>query len=138
MNTELKSISRRVSKEADVTICPNCGTQNEPGTHFCQECGADLSSLTAKSSVNPSNYPVQQSTLADRPVWVAGQGWVKATPAPVERTSQDQPKRRSWLWVVLMAIALLIVLCCVSSIYFSTSRGTDQLDRLGTWSAEHK
>jgi hypothetical protein len=38
----------------------------------------------------------------------------------------------------LLAIAILIVLCCVSSLWASTDRGTEQLNRLGTWSAEHK
>ena len=117
--------------------CPNCGTQNEPGAHFCAECGANLGSLTSASNAPQPGAPVHPVN-AGRPVWIPGQGWVTGARPPVEIVHQEQPKQRSWLWVVLMAIALLIVLCCVSSVYFSTDRGTEQLNRLGTWSAEHK
>ena len=117
--------------------CPNCGTQNEPGSHFCAECGANLGSLTSASTAAQPSSPIQPAN-GGRPVWVPGQGWVTGAQPPTNIASPEQPKQRSWLWVVLMAIALLIVLCCVSSVYFSTSRGTDQLNRLGTWSAEHK
>jgi uncharacterized membrane protein YvbJ len=127
----------RVYEEADVITCPNCGTQNEPGAHFCAECGANLGSLTSTSNA-PQPGATAQPVSSGRPVWIPGQGWVTGAHAPVEIVHQEQPKQRSWLWVVLMAIALLIVLCCVSSLYFSTDRGTDQLNRLGTWSAEHK
>lgn len=125
--------------------CPNCGTQNEPGSHFCEQCGANLGSLSSPATPTGAFVPpVQTTSQPGRPVWVPGQGWVTdgATqhpqPAPIRNFEQAPPARRSWLWVLLMAIALLIVLCCVSSLYFSTSRGTDQLNRLSTWSAEHK
>jgi len=26
----------------EITFCPNCGHQNQPGSRFCEECGCDL------------------------------------------------------------------------------------------------
>src|SRR5262245_26797128 len=30
----------------DQTICPNCGTPNQPGTQFCRNCGEPLTEAT--------------------------------------------------------------------------------------------
>jgi hypothetical protein len=124
----------RIYEEADVVTCPNCGTQNEPGAHFCAECGANLGSLTSASNAPQPAV----SAPSDRPVWIAGQGWVKGVQLPVESAVEPPAPQRTWLRAVLLAIAILLVLCCVSGIYFNSSRGTDQLNRLSTWSAEHK
>ena len=121
--------------------CPNCGTQNEPGSHFCEECGANLGSLASTSPTGPA-FPTNPPAAPFRPTWVAGQGWVGNEPHPhadIPPQLVPEPSTgRTWLRAVLLAIAILIVLCCVSSLYASTDRGTEQLNRLGTWSAEHK
>ena len=26
----------------EITFCPNCGHQNQPGSRFCEQCGCDL------------------------------------------------------------------------------------------------
>jgi serine/threonine protein kinase len=32
--------------------CPNCGTENKPGDHFCEECGAQLTTGDAVTTTN--------------------------------------------------------------------------------------
>ena len=71
-------------------------------------------------STNPTD------SAGDRPIWVAGQGWVKPPPSwpaqPPPQAAEPRP-RRFWLWVIIAAIGLLIVLCCISSVYLQTSSG---------------
>lgn len=41
--------------------CPNCGTENRPGDHFCEECGAQLvvdSPAASGSSITPGTLAV--------------------------------------------------------------------------------
>lgn len=33
-------------------ICPNCGTENRPGDHFCEECGAQLVAGAAETTTS--------------------------------------------------------------------------------------
>ena len=32
----------------EITFCPNCGHQNQPGSRFCEECGCDLIQAAAQ------------------------------------------------------------------------------------------
>ena len=36
----------------EITYCPNCGHQNEPGARFCEQCGCDLMSAGAAGSTD--------------------------------------------------------------------------------------
>ena len=132
----------RVYEEADVITCPNCGTQNEPGSPTSAKVRRQswFADLRPPPPTHPSS-PIQPVD-GRAPVWVPGRGWVtdaeRHRPGLLNRRPRtaNPPK---WLWVLLMAIALVDrAVLRQSSVYFNTSRGTDQLNRLGTWSAEHK
>ena len=36
----------------EITYCPNCGHQNQPGSRFCEECGCDLIQAAAQQEAD--------------------------------------------------------------------------------------
>lgn len=50
----------------NMNTCPKCGTQNRPGAHFCQGCGASLAqaSPSAPAVEVPSTAPLQRAPAA--------------------------------------------------------------------------
>lgn len=40
----------RIIRTEPIRICPDCGTENEPGSEFCVDCGADLTGAFRTSS----------------------------------------------------------------------------------------
>jgi hypothetical protein len=99
--------------------------------------------LSSPLTPTGTHIPQAQATIQPgRPVWVPGKGWVTDGSAPqvgqIQGYNPSPPPRRSWFRVLLIAVVILILLCCASSAYFSTSRGTAQLNRASTWAAEQK
>jgi hypothetical protein len=118
-----------------VIICPNCGTQNQPGSRFCAECGADLRTLQAESQPTPPPAPA-----AIPPQFELGSG-----PAPTGGWSSSsdfipppQKARRTWLWIVLGVIGTCLLLCCALSIWSATGSGQRFLNDVETRIADYQ
>lgn len=55
----------------EITYCPNCGHQNEPGARFCEQCGCDL--MRAAQAQQEAQMQAQQAAQAQRQVAQAQQ-----------------------------------------------------------------
>jgi hypothetical protein len=120
-----------------VITCPNCGTQNEPASRFCAECGADL--RTSQPAPEPSATP-QPSFPTIPPQYSPSQAQpsVPGWPGSADFSPQPQKKRRTWLWIVLGVLGACLVLCCVMSVWASTDSGQNFVDDLGTRLADYQ
>ena len=120
-------------------ICPNCGTQNEPGARFCAECGADLRTVQSGSEPAPAPAPTPAFPAIPpqydfgrppdgTPDWPAGPDFMR----PPAR------KRRTWLWIVLGVLGACLVLCCALSVDASTESGEDFVNDISTRLADYQ
>jgi hypothetical protein len=113
-----------------VSTCPNCGTVNDSGDRFCQECGADLSAIrTTVESADPgSNYP-QPFPAANQPQ-MHWQGTTGGFAPP-------QKQRKTWLWIIIGLLAGCVVCCCIGVVLGNTSLGGnyfgDSMTRISDW-----
>lgn len=55
----------------EITYCPNCGHQNEPGARFCEQCGCDL--MRAVQAQQEAQMQAQQAAQAQQQVAQAQQ-----------------------------------------------------------------
>ncbi len=55
----------------EITFCPNCGHQNQPGSRFCEECGCDL--MRAVQAQQEAQMQAQQAAQAQQQVAQAQQ-----------------------------------------------------------------
>ena len=55
----------------EITYCPNCGHQNEPGARFCEQCGCDL--MRAAQAQQEAQMQAQQAAQAQQQVAQAQQ-----------------------------------------------------------------
>jgi hypothetical protein len=77
-----------------VITCANCGTTNETGSRFCQECGADLRTLGART---------------ERPF----EPGPSVGPTPISFEPPSDKGGRTWLWVLVGGLGGCILLCCL-------------------------
>ena len=47
----------------EITYCPNCGHQNQPGSRFCEECGCDLIQAAAQQEAQMAQQMQQQKQV---------------------------------------------------------------------------
>ena len=64
----------------EITYCPNCGHQNQPGSRFCEECGCDLIQAAAQ----------QEAQMAETSAGATGStGTAKSTGSQTEYGSTN-------------------------------------------------
>jgi len=143
-----------------VIACPNCGTMNQEGSRFCENCGADLRSLTvgqttppppAQPSPPPVFVPPPSSASGPPPPTfgpppgTTAQPWDLPPTAPEWRMSSlpteppPQRKRRTWLWVLIGLIGAIVICCCVFGIWANTAGEewfTGKLTEVSNWATE--
>jgi hypothetical protein len=141
----------------DKTRCPQCGSENDSGDHFCSNCGSRL--LKTKPVPAPDPEPVPDAGAAENPVQSAlpkpvppSQPFPPAvTPSfignpPVLPAANEpdgewkmsslgpppKPKRRLWLWIVIGILAACLVVCVAAAIFLNTGTGQSWLNDIGT------
>lgn len=100
-------------------VCPNCGWSNDGASRFCENCGADLETLGARSSGDHSGWasPQSETPARDRPYWEVAPEESEWQMAPLPPQQEPVQKRRTWLWV-LTGMLVICMLFCAGSILF--------------------
>ena len=77
----------------EITFCPNCGHQNQPGSRFCEECGCDLIQGTtgaARSADDTANAATETSAGEATSAGATGStGTAKSTGSQTEHGSTN-------------------------------------------------
>lgn len=124
----------------EITYCPNCGHQNQPGSRFCEECGCDLIQAAAqqeaqmaqqmqqqKQAQAKQQVQAQQEAQAQQRVQAAKQNMAAQT--SFNKPQKPQKQKRSHLGlilgitipVILIGIAVILILTGVIKLPFMDS-----------------
>jgi len=141
-----------------ILICPNCGSKNRVGDHFCSNCGSRLPSGNTRATTpsEESTATTEPSTTSSTPIDTsiplppAQQEAPTYFPPPVtptfgrpqEEVGEDwkmsslgpppRPKRSIWLWVLIGIVAICLLACVGMAIFVNTDAGQDWLHDLET------
>lgn len=120
----------------EITYCPNCGHQNQPGSRFCEECGCDLIQAAAQMAQQmqqqnqaqaKQQVQAQQEAQAQQRVQVAKQNMAAQTSFNKPQKPQKQKKSHLGLIlgitipVILIGIAVILILTGVIKLPFMDS-----------------
>ena len=128
----------------EITFCPNCGHQNQPGSRFCEECGCDLiqaaraqqaqqeAQMTQqmqqqKQAQAKQQAQAQQEAQAQQRVQAAKQNMAAQTSFNKPQKPQKQKKSHLGLIlgitipVILIGIAVILILTGVIKLPFMNS-----------------
>ena len=118
----------------EITYCPNCGHQNQPGSRFCEECGCDLIQAAAQQEAQMAQQmqqqkqvQAQQEAQAQQRVQAAKQNMAAQT--SFNKPQKPQKQKRSHLGlilgitipVILIGIAVILILTGVIKLPFMDS-----------------
>lgn len=122
----------------EITYCPNCGHQNQPGSRFCEECGCDLiqaaraqqaqqEAQMAQQMQQQKQAQAQQEAQAQQRVQAAKQNMAAQT--SFNKLQKPQKQKRSHLGlilgitipVILIGIAVILILTGVIKLPFMDS-----------------
>ncbi len=141
------------------TNCPNCGQPVTADDRFCSNCGARLSTAAAAGAHQDETPPQQPSgsigdttaesqetvipTLGRKNSWEYERDRLhgSATDDDEWRMSDLGPppprKRRTWLWIVIGILALMVIACCVFLYWVGyTDGGQEWFEGIATEAAE--
>lgn len=124
----------------EITFCPNCGHQNQPGSRFCEECGCDLIQAAAQQEAQMAQQmqqqnqaqakqqvQAQQEAQAQQRVQAAKQNMAAQTSFNKSQKPQKQKKSHLGLIlgitipVILIGIAVILILTGVIKLPFMDS-----------------
>lgn len=128
----------------EITFCPNCGHQNQPGSRFCEECGCDLIQAARaqqaqqeaqmaqqmqqqKQAQAKQQAQAQQEAQAQQRVQAAKQNMAAQTSFNKPQKPQKQKKSHLGLIlgitipVILIGIAAILILTGVIKLPFMDS-----------------
>ena len=118
----------------EITYCPNCGHQNQPGSRFCEECGCDLIQAAAQQEAQMAQQmqqqkqvQAQQEAQAQQRVQAAKQNMAAQTSFNKPQKPQKQKKSHLGLIlgitipVILIGIAVILILTGVIKLPFMDS-----------------
>lgn len=133
--------------------CPNCGHEVTPEDRFCSNCGTRLDHANADSGQTESTSPTEPSGgSTDQPVlptlgsrrnaWEVQRQHVRSGSVDDEWTMSDlgpppPQKRRTWLWIIIAILALMVLACCIFLYWVSyTDSGIEWISGVATEAAE--
>lgn len=116
----------------EITFCPNCGHQNQPGSRFCEECGCDLiqaarAQQAQQEAQAKQQAQAQQEAQAQQRVQAAKQNMAAQTAFNKPQKPQKQKKSHLGLIlgitipVILIGIAAILILTGVIKLPFMDS-----------------
>lgn len=142
------------------TTCPNCGVQVSADDRFCSNCGARLGAFPTEADTSlegaerpglePDTSPGEPTpgaepvlpTLGRKNSWEYERDRVHSAADEDEwRMSDLGPppprKRRTWLWIVIGILALMVLLCCIFLYWVGyTDGGQEWFEGIATEAAE--
>lgn len=135
------------------TTCPNCGHDVSADDRFCSNCGARLEpeaspaekAPESTSSASEENAPIEGTVipaLGRKNAWEYERDRLRdATGDDEWRMSDLGPppprRRRTWLWVVIGILALMVLACCVFLYWVGyTDGGQEWFEGIATEAAE--
>ena len=69
----------------EITYCPNCGHQNQPGSRFCEECGCDLIQAAAQQEAQMAQQAATETSAGT----TGSTGTAKSTGSQTEHGSTN-------------------------------------------------
>ena len=125
----------------EITFCPNCGHQNQPGSRFCEECGCDLIQAAREQQAQQETQmsqqmqqqqqaQAQQEAQAKQRVQAAKQNMAAQTSFnKPQKPQKPQKQKKSHLGlilgitipVILIGIAVILILTGVIKLPFMDS-----------------
>lgn len=142
------------------TNCPNCGQPVTADDRFCSNCGARLSPAAPAGGDDREDVPAQQQSGSTGDATDAGQEpviptlgrkntWEYERDRLHSSTAEDDEwrmsdlgpppprKRRTWLWIVIGILALMVIACCVFLYWVGyTDGGQEWFEGIATEAAE--
>ena len=108
--------------------CPKCDGVYEDGSYFCPNCGAPNESIQVQESpaVPQATIPLQPQGPAASGEWQAPQQpeWQAApTPQPGAVPPQMPAKKKSWLWLIILGVLVLVGLIIAAVLILSNVLG---------------
>ncbi len=130
--------------------CPNCGQEITADDRFCSNCGTRLEPTGASGhtgqdpepSTGTSTEPVLPTLGSRRNAWEVQRQQVRGGNVDDEWTMSDlgpppPQKRRTWLWIIIAILALLVLSCCIFLYWVSyTDSGIEWISGVATEAAE--
>jgi hypothetical protein len=132
--------------------CPNCGHEITTDDRFCSNCGTRLepvapSPTQQEPSQDPRTEPSDTGTVlptlgSRRNAWEVQRQQVRSGSVDDEWTMSDlgpppPQKRRTWLWVIIAILALMVLSCCIFLYWVSyTDSGVEWISGIATEAAE--
>lgn len=133
--------------------CPNCGAPVSPDDRFCSSCGYRLQTPEPNVPVEPAPEIAAAEPAGSEPsmvipgvgrrnAWEYERDQVRGAADDDEWKMSDlgpppPRRRRTWLWIVIGLLALLVLGCCIFLYWIGyTDSGQDWFSGIATEAAE--
>lgn len=129
--------------------CPNCGQPVTADDRFCSNCGARLEPAAAGYDSDEATFPEGTSqepvipTLGRKNAWEYERDNVRSSSVDDDEWRMSDPgplpprRRRTWLWIVIGLLALLVLACCIFMYWIGyTDGGQAWFEGIATEAAE--
>jgi hypothetical protein len=131
--------------------CPNCGQPVSADDRFCSNCGARLEPAAGSGQPGEGDFDATSGSTSQAPViptlgrknaWEYERDNVRSSTVDDDEWRMSDPgplpprRRRTWLWIVIGLLALLVLACCIFMYWIGyTDAGQEWFEGIATEAA---